>query len=83
VIGINQSSSSSKSEHLGTLRTKEIEGEFDIRFRYEDSDYLIITMSSTNGAAAGGILLSDSKTKRKMQRVAEDKSERLLRLLIQ
>ena len=83
VIGINQNSSSTKSEHLGTLRTKDIEGAFDIRFRYEDSDYLIITMSSTNGAASGGILLSDSKTKRKIQREAEENSERLLRLLIQ
>ena len=83
VVGLNKSSSSTKLEYFGTKRTKESEGVFDIRFRYEDSDYLIITMASRNGAPSGGILISDSKTKRKIQRKVEEEPDRLLRFLCQ
>ena len=83
VIGINKKGSSTNFEHLGAKRTGENEGEFDIRFRYEDSDYIIITMASRNGSASGGILFSDSKNKRKIQRKAEEEPERLLRFLCQ
>ncbi|MGZ0656576.1 hypothetical protein ACWPKS_13310 [Coraliomargarita sp. W4R72] len=69
-------------ENLGDYISKEIEGSFDLRFRYEDCDLLILTMSPINSSAAGGILLSDSTSKRKIERVAKEDTQQIISTLI-
>jgi hypothetical protein len=69
-------------ESFGDYISKDIEGSFDLRFRYEDCDLLILTMSPISSSAAGGVLLSDSKSRRKIERIAKEDTQQIISTLI-
>ena len=83
VWGVKTSGGRSRHiENLGDHITQEIEGDFDLRFTYEDCDLLILTMAPISSSAGGGILLSDAKNKRKIERIATEEPNLIISTLI-